>query len=66
MVRDLFAKPTTYEAYTKNSGTEDEIPDSKDDKLKKAKSTKTSTKDKLDPEEKLDEPKEVSKEDKIS
>ena len=61
-----FAKPTTYEAYTKNSGTEDEIPDSKDDKLKKAKSTKTSTKDKLDPEEKLDEPKEVSKEDKIS
>lgn len=62
-----FAKPTTYEAYTKKDDVEEQTEDSADEDVSKGEElAETPKDDNLSSEEKVDEVKEVSKEDKIS
>jgi cell division protease FtsH len=62
-----FAKPTTYEAYTKKDDEEEKTEESADKDISNSEElAETPQDDNLSSEEKVDEVKEVSKEDKIS
>jgi cell division protease FtsH len=62
-----FAKPTTYEAYTKKDDEEEKTEESADKDISNGEElAETPQDDNLSSEEKVDEVKEVSKEDKIS
>jgi len=61
-----FAKPTTYEAYTKNGNIEEETKDAKKDISKDENLTENPKDESVGSEDKIDKVKEVSKEDKIS